>query len=154
MDLSFVVLGQPQPQGSHRIVPVGKRHRITDSNEHLPDWRHSVTTGARIAMAGEGTWGGPLSGPVRLTVDFWLRRPLAAPKTRDVHPTRKPDTSKLIRAVEDACTDAGVWVDDAQVVSIRSIKRYAVGPSLARIYNPLYHHSSPCAIIHIEELLT
>ncbi|HEV8178612.1 MAG TPA: RusA family crossover junction endodeoxyribonuclease, partial [Gemmatimonadales bacterium] len=39
-------------------------------------------------------------------------------------PDKRPDLSHLVRAVEDALTAAGLWVDDAQVVEIIGAKRY------------------------------
>jgi crossover junction endodeoxyribonuclease RusA len=41
------------------------------------------------------------------------------------YPVTKPDRTKLLRALEDALTDAGVWRDDTQVVSGDVSKRYA-----------------------------
>jgi len=40
-------------------------------------------------------------------------------------PAKMPDLSKLVRATEDALTDAGLWRDDAQVVEISAMKYWA-----------------------------
>lgn len=155
MGLSFTVYGKPQPQGSHKAVPLGKTGRatITDSNESLPGWRNSVLLAARAEITAKGAdWVGPLTGPIHLRIEFWLHRPVGAPKTRDIPALKKPDVSKLIRAVEDACTDAGVWADDSQVVEVVSTKQYAVSPTLARIHQPGVHQPTPCAVITIEEV--
>jgi Holliday junction resolvase RusA-like endonuclease len=72
------------------------------------------------------------AGAVALTVEFYFPRPKghfgvkgnllpSAPMRHVV----KPDTSKLVRAVEDSLTDAGVWIDDNQVVMIAASKAYA-----------------------------
>ena len=59
---------------------------------------------------------------VRIT--FFMPRP----KTVKRHmPTVTPDVDKLCRAVLDALTDAGVWVDDSQVVDLGATKIYASG---------------------------
>lgn len=67
-------------------------------------------------------------------LDYWIRRPgahygtgrnagqLKASAPR--HPARAPDLDKLVRAVLDACTDAGVWPDDSRVVHLQATKRY------------------------------
>jgi Holliday junction resolvase RusA-like endonuclease len=41
-----------------------------------------------------------------------------------------PDLDKLCRAVADAITDAGLWADDAQVVSLVAAKRYSSPPGV------------------------
>ncbi len=46
-------------------------------------------------------------------------------KGKPVHKVGPPDLSKLLRAVEDAMTTAEVWRDDAQVVNVTMLKRYA-----------------------------
>lgn len=149
--IEFDVFGVPQPQGSHRAVPVGGgRVRVTDNNLSLPGWRDTVMWTARKAIGDEGpNWGGPLVGPLRLEATFYLPRPMSAPKTRDVMPTKKPDMSKLVRAIEDSLVDAGAIVDDALIIDFDVHKRYAVGPHLAKIYDPAIHRSEPGAHIAV-----
>lgn len=70
---------------------------------------------------------GTLTGPVALEVTFTLPRPKAHYRTgRNSHllrdnaphrPDRLPDLDKLLRSTMDALTAAGVWADDAQVVT-------------------------------------
>lgn len=150
--ISFDVFGTPQPQGSHRAVPTGKgRVRVTDTNRSLPGWRDTVMWAARKAIADEGAnWGGPLVGPLQLEVTFYLPRPTSAPKTTDVYPTKKPDQSKLLRAIEDSMVDAGLIVDDALFVDAVIHKRYAVGPHLPKIYQPGRHRPEPGAHITVD----
>ena len=76
----------------------------------------------------------PLEGPVGVSLLFMLRRPKnhygsgrnfntlkeSAPK----YPTG-PDLDKLCRAVLDSCTDAQVWKDDSQAVTLHADKRFA-----------------------------
>ena len=61
---------------------------------------------------------------VHLVLRFFLEKPASVPKRR-LYPTVKPDSSKLLRAVEDSLTGT-VWHDDAQVVSTQVEKRYGV----------------------------
>jgi len=42
----------------------------------------------------------------------------------------RPDLDKLERAIGDALTDAGVWVDDGQVVNSHTQKWYAETPGV------------------------
>ena len=59
---------------------------------------------------------------------FSLPRPKSAPKAVK-HQARKPDLSKLVRATEDALTDAGVWEDDARVVGFANTRKVFAGGS-------------------------
>ena len=76
-----------------------------------------------------------LAGPLELTVTFYLARPRGhygtgrnADRLRPsapAHPTTRPDTSKLVRALEDALTRQ-VYADDAQIVRQHAERRYGV----------------------------
>lgn len=126
MTFRVTVHGTPAPQGSKRHVGHGV---MVESSKRLPAWRTLVTDEAWAARAGAPA----ITGPVRLVVTFGFRRPkshfrrdgsltIAAPP----YPTGRNigDLSKHIRAVEDALTDAGVWVDDDQVVAIDAGKEW------------------------------
>ena len=67
-----------------------------------------------------------LDEPVTLTLTFFLPRPPSVPKSR-LAPHTKPDLDKLVRAVLDAMTKAGIYKDDSRVVSMTVHKRYAGG---------------------------
>lgn len=120
--LSFTVPGIAAPQGSKRHVGHGI---MVESSARLKPWRAAVTAAAAEARAGHPT----ITGPVVLGAVFSFPRPAGhygtgrnAGVVRDSAPswpsTRKfGDLSKLVRAVEDAITDAGVWQDDCQVVA-------------------------------------
>ena len=123
MTFRITVHGTPAPQGSKRHVGHGI---MVESSRRLPAWRTLVTDAAWAARAGAPT----ISGPVRLTATFGFRRPRSHFRTgrfaellradAPPFPTGRNigDLSKLIRAVEDALTDAGVWHDDDLVVAI------------------------------------
>ena len=130
----FEVLGRPVTQGSTRTVPLsakggGYRTRpdgrpmlvpIHADGGKLRAWRQEVACAARAKFDGP-----LLVGPVSLSLRFYRPRPqghfgkgrnvgrlkASAPK----HPTTRPDTLKLARGVEDACSGI-LWVDDSQVV--------------------------------------
>jgi len=133
--LRFTVNGNPRPQGSKRALPVGKpcpvckRSRtvlVEHADAKLKRWRKDVTTAAREA------WGGraPLDQPLILGARFLFPRPPSHLKKsgglRKGKPQTKqdaPDLSKLVRAVEDALTDAKVWTDDQRVVGYSTIAK-------------------------------
>lgn len=67
-----------------------------------------------------------LDEALHVDIEITLERPKSARNRR--HPTVKPDLDNFEKAVMDACTEAGLWRDDAVVVSKFSVKRYADGP--------------------------
>jgi len=79
---------------------------------------------AQVRMA----WGArdPLVGPVCLRLVFYLPRPkrLKASEVRVPHAST-PDWDNLGKAVSDALTDAGAWIDDACVYRATVVKLYA-----------------------------
>jgi Holliday junction resolvase RusA-like endonuclease len=122
--LSLTVYGIPIPQGSTKAFmrPGAKHPVVTSDNPKTKPWRQAIVDATREQMAGSA----PLDAPVRLGVTFYLPRPKSAPK-RVVEPAKLPDLDKLVRAVGDALTAAGVWRDDAQVVGIQARKNFAGG---------------------------
>lgn len=123
--ISFIVYGLPRPQGSKRHVGRGI---MVESSKHVKDWRAGVASAAREAYGGD-----LLNGPVSLHVRFLFPRPRSdygtgknATKLRSSAPlrmTKKPDVSKLVRAVEDALTGV-LWRDDSQVCDLHAGKGY------------------------------
>jgi len=149
--ITIEAYGTPQPQGSAKAFVSGGRAIVTSANAALRPWRDTVALAARDALGARPDWERS-SAPIFLTVSFWMPRPKSAPKTRDIFPVKGVDLDKLIRAVGDSLTNAGVWVDDSQVVDIRALERYVVGPDLPKIYIPGWHRTAPGASIIVEEM--
>lgn len=132
-DLRIDVPGTPRPQGSLRAF---KNGGMAYSNAAvLEPWRMSITSYAREAMAScewNPCW--PMTEPVRVDVLFLVERPAGHYGTgrnagvlkpnAPSYPSTKPDVDKLARAILDGLTDAGVWRDDSQVVTLHARKRY------------------------------
>lgn len=112
------VAGRPAPQGSKRHVGHGI---MVESSKALPAWREAVRWTAAAKWARRPV----IDGPVGLQLEFVMPRPASTPKRSTPAATKKPDASKLLRAVEDAITDAGVWRDDSLVVDLHVSKRLA-----------------------------
>lgn len=122
--IAFVVYGHPAPAGSKRGFVNRRTGRVivTDDSVRSRPWKAQVADAAAEAMNGTGL----LRGPLALEVTFYLPRPKGHYRTgRNVgllrggaplYPAVKPDATKLLRAIEDACTGV-VWNDDAQVVN-------------------------------------
>lgn len=123
--LAVTVLGEPIPQGSLRAVGRG---RLVSDNTRLRPWRDTVAWHVQQTMRDLGM-AGPLEGPLSLTATFVLPRPPSAPRSRWA-PHKKPDGDKLLRALFDAVTAGGAWVDDAQVVTCAWSKVYPVPPAV------------------------
>lgn len=130
-----VVWGTPIPQGSMKaFMPRGGRFPVvTADNKKTKPWRQAIID-ACLEMHFTMT-----EQPVRLDIQFHLPRPKSLKKSV-LRPAKKPDLDKLVRAVCDALTAAGVWRDDSQVVALSAIKRFA-GEGFA-----------PCAHIEVLDL--
>lgn len=128
--MTIIVYGTPAPQGSKRFVGMkGGRGMMIESSGKVKPWREAVKWAALEVLEDDGAplslerhCNGAIMGPVSVEMIFTLQKPKSAPKTRRTWPDRKPDLSKLVRSTEDALTDAGVWEDDARIVSLRAYK--------------------------------
>lgn len=148
MELTFVVLGKPQPAGSKRAfaikrggVPTGQI-AVTDANPKAKSWQNEVRCAARNVVAASDApivWASPegpvLLGPLNVSMTFYCARPKShyrSGKHADQlkpqapqFPAGRPDALKLARGTEDALTGT-VWRDDAQVVDLDVHKRYGL----------------------------
>ena len=135
------VVGTPAPQGSKRAFVVNGRAVMAESSKKVAPWRQDVVAAVLEAMA-RSEWTVPAHA-VRVDVVYYLPRPRyhyrtgkRAHELRPDAPTyvdKKPDKDKLDRATSDALTTSGVIRDDAQIAAGSSEKRYADGPTGARI---------------------
>lgn len=116
MTLTIKVKGTPRPQGSKRVFNRFGRMMLVEASKHLPAWRRAVKKAAMQAMKNANldlnNW--PLfnrKNYCTVIYVFFIKR-------------FGTDIDKLIRAVNDACTDAKVWMDDSQIqdISARKIK--------------------------------
>lgn len=120
--IEFFVAGLPAPQGSKRYMGVsGGRGVMVESSKAVKPWRADVREGAERS-SGQAFDAGDA---VAIRLAFVMPRPTSTPKRRTPPAVKRPDLDKLIRAVLDALSSAGVWVDDSQVVDIAASKRVA-----------------------------
>lgn len=133
MSVTFFVPGTPVPQGSKKWVGV-----MVEANANLKPWRATVTSYAlQAAHAQKAVM---LDEPLYISMRFYLRRPKAHYRTgknsgvlknnAPVFVQTTPDLDKLVRAVNDGITDAGLWKDDSQVVALHATKQYAEQPGV------------------------
>lgn len=128
--VAFTVIGKPEPRGSKNAFRTKSgRMVVSDNNPNSGPWMGVVAAAASAEM-GEASL---LDGALGLVVVFTVRRPqghFGSGKNADKlkpsappFPTTRPDTTKLLRGVEDALSGV-VWRDDAQVVEQTATKRY------------------------------
>lgn len=113
--IAFHVEGVPATKGSSRAVisrSTGLPVVLAASPKNARDqasWANAVGWACKLAMRGQP----PLTGPVRVVINFWLPRRKGDAGNR---PTQKRDGDKLERCTWDALTGLA-FVDDGQVVS-------------------------------------
>lgn len=130
---SVEIPGEAEPQGSKttlrdkqgrpKLSPKSGLPIMIEDNPDLRPWRR-VMTGHMLVAKGRN-WQ-PLDGPLLLEVTFRFARPKShfgtgrnAGKLKPSAPHWKktrPDTSKLLRAVEDSLQAAGVITEDSRIV--------------------------------------
>lgn len=124
----LVVYGLAIPGGSKVALQSQGQRRpfVVDSNrQRVQPWRQEVAGSARKLMELRH----PFEGPLSLQVEFFLPRPKGHFGARGLRPsaprfpTSRPDTTKLLRPVEDALTGI-LWRDDAQIVEQHVRKLY------------------------------
>jgi len=139
--IEFWVPGKPAPQGSKRYMgQSGGKGRMVESSKAVAPWRADVRNAAERSSGDAFAYGEAVS----ITLAFVMPRPASTPKRRTPPAVKRPDLDKLVRAVLDALSSAGVWVDDSQVVEIRASKVIAElnQPSGCHVSIDLYEAAS------------
>ena len=128
---SFTVSGDPKPQPrpraramAMRTADGGTRHLAQIYNPaSAKAWKRAVVEAGRFMRPHS-----PLSGPVRVTLTFRMKRPKRLLRKKDpegpVLHTAKPDGDNLAKGVLDALTGDGWWRDDSNVAELRVRKEY------------------------------
>lgn len=115
-----------------KAILTGLRSNVVDANPNASVWKEVVAWHACEQYKGE-----PLHGALDVEFVFVLARLKGhygtgrnegiLKETAPLYSTVRPDTTKLIRGVEDALTGI-VWVDDGQIVNQTAQKRYGDRP--------------------------
>lgn len=136
--IRFEVLGVPVAKGRarHRHVKTagGKEFDMAYTPKKTADAEETFVARSLAFAPAE-----PLSGPVRLTLNFIMPIPKSAPKSlreRVTDPpigavpvphTKRPDLDNLEKLVKDACNGV-FWKDDSQVFAVIKRKIYGTTP--------------------------
>ena len=126
-EIHLTIVGTPAPQGSKVAFSRKGSSKVTmleQTRKTLNPWRAAVTLQARRQYQRPA----PLDVPLSVGMTFLMARPKSV---RRPYPCVTPDLSKLVRAVEDALTDAKVWRDDALVVRYHELAKLYLDPGMA-----------------------
>ncbi len=123
--MEITVYGKPSPQGSKKFMGVSKQGKgiLMENSPKLIPWRNAVSTAAQEELDRLGR-PAPFDCALDVMMVFTFLRPASVKRSKRSHPSVYPDLSKIVRATEDALTDAGVWCDDALVVKLQALKTY------------------------------
>lgn len=135
---AFTVPGQPVAKGRARFARRGN-FVTTYTPEPTARYENLVKVAAAEAMKGAA----PMQGPIRLGVSILLQIPASWSKRKQaqaidglVAATKKPDADNVLKAVKDGMNGV-VYLDDAQAVEIRLVKRYAAVPGVSVVAEEL-----------------
>jgi Holliday junction resolvase RusA-like endonuclease len=128
--VSFTVPGAPRGKGRPRATRMGKGVRL-----YTDDKTANFENLIRLAYQQEHDIP-PASGALEIQVNAYFPIPKSASKKARlemeagrVYPTKKPDLDNVLKAVLDGLNGVA-FVDDCQIVSIQSAKKYDAIPRL------------------------
>lgn len=123
--------GQPRPKAFARNFGGKWMARVYDAGT-AENWKSQIAIAAKQFIPAE-----PLTGPLRVDLTFYFPRPKGhyrsgknAHQLKDGAPTyhtSKPDRDNSEKAVTDALTILGMWVDDSQICAGEVRKLYTDG---------------------------
>lgn len=123
--ITFTIHGEAVAKGRAKAARRGSFITMYTPKKTV-DYETLVASAAKAAMAGLK----PLEGAVHLVVRIyraipqsWSLKKQRAAALGEIFPTSKPDTSNIIKAIEDGANGI-LWKDDSQVVDTVASKRY------------------------------
>lgn len=132
--IEFYIYGVPVPEGRARFTKTGRAY----TPEKTRAYKNHVQLAA-VSATIEAAMFGPLSGALRMTLDFtlpipssWTKRKQDQASAQLLRPTGKPDCDNLAKAVMDGCNGV-MYFDDAQIVALSVRKRYGLVPHVCVI---------------------
>lgn len=138
--LSLLVLGTPRPQPRPRFI---KGRAVSTASTKARHWRGAVEREARQAIELAGLGKPMFSGPVKLTAVFTFAPPPSAKARLGSRHTQTPDASNLLKLVEDALEDAGVFANDSQIAEADPQKWWGERPGVWLLVEPLEGEQRP-----------
>lgn len=137
-EVFILIPGAPFGKQSVRAGLRGKKV-ITYMPKETVEYEDRCHWEAKLSMQGRPL----IAGPVELKLQLFYPIPASWPKKKQeaarlgqIVPTKKPDSSNCLKAIEDGFTGA-VWIDDCQVVDHHITKRFSDEPCVIAIVTPL-----------------
>lgn len=121
----FTVDGNPVPKGRPRFARRGK-FVSTYSPKTTVDYETLVSTSAKQAMGATEPLETPLAAYIYITLPIpasYSKKRTAACLSGEERPTKRSDIDNYCKAIFDGMNGI-VYVDDSQIVSLHSTKRY------------------------------
>ena len=118
MKQSFCIPWAPVPKGRPRVTMIAGRARA-----YTPAETRHAEAAMKYLLRTMGATAFQRGVPLAVQIVFEVARPASAPK-RVLHPCKRPDIDNLTKSVLDAA-DGILWFEDAQVVSLSAVKRFA-----------------------------
>lgn len=117
--ISVTIPLAPKGKGSVRTAANGIAYMPKATRQWMRD------ASRHIQAASDGRH---LEGPLGMEIQAVFRRPKALSRAKDfdgyLRHHKRPDADNIAKMVLDACTKAGLWVDDSQVCSLTVQKFY------------------------------
>lgn len=129
----FTVAGIPKAQPRVKACRRGNHAGVYDPGT-ADDWKSAVRAVAYAAWDRV-----QIDEPVALYIVCHMPRPKShfgkngLKDSAPFHHSSKPDADNIAKAIQDALTDLGIWVDDSRISFLQISKRYADGPPFAEI---------------------
>lgn len=132
--IEITVPGEPVAKGRHQCTRTGRPYTPAKTVAY----EKKVAALAKIAMRGRP----PTAEPVVATVICFFTIPKSGTKTfkaaalaDKVRPTKAPDLSNVVKAIEDGMNKI-VYLDDSQIVETRTAKLWGRFPCVRVIIEP------------------
>ncbi len=136
--VQFFIPTEPQGKASPRAVRVGAFVRVV-KDAKTRRYEDMIGLFASTAMAGRPLFDEPLRLMLQVVMSVpasWSRKRQSEALAGGLLPTRRPDCSNVLKAVEDGCNGV-VWRDDALVVDAWVGKRYGAQPGVRVVVTPI-----------------
>jgi Holliday junction resolvase RusA-like endonuclease len=145
-EIFILIPGDPFGKQSVRVAKRGK-HAVKYMPQETRDYEGKCTFEAMLTVRnGDFHFCGPIPpmrGPVEMNVQMfypipesWSKKKKEMARLGQIVPDKKPDSSNVLKSVEDGFTRV-VWVDDCQVVDHHITKRFSDSPCVIAIVKKL-----------------
>lgn len=133
--VSFMVPGEPVGKGRHKTstrVVGGKAFTRHYTPAKTVSYEKHVALCATAAMGGRELIGGPVLIELKIIMPIavsWAKSKKAEALKGEVLPTKKPDSSNILKAIEDALNGV-IWIDDVQAVKHFIDRKFGTVPGV------------------------